>query len=187
MIEAVSNTGVFSNVWQCVGPLIGVGFGYLISNKVWGWQKRWEFKRDAVLGAIQAHADLDSALVNLNSCLTGYLSATEKTLTDKTDAEVSAEIQRFRNSRASFWCAHRRADLAVGGQFSNALSRYFLLTGAISADMTRKKSFLDRAKYKELALSGNNVILSARQALGIKDAGDLSALDYQNESLTTDY
>jgi hypothetical protein len=40
--------------------------------------------------------------------------------------------------------------------------------------------FLDSAKSKELALSGNNVMLSARQALGIKDAGDLPQFDGSN-------
>jgi hypothetical protein len=104
----------------------------------------------------------------------------QKGLTDKTDAEVSATIQRFRNSRTSFRRAHLIVDLAVGGQFSNAMSAYFRLTGVVSTDMTHKRSFLDSAKHQELALSGNSVILSARQALGIKDAGDLPRIDDSN-------
>ena len=151
-----------------------------ISDDVWDRQKQWELRRDAVLDAIRAHADLESALVNLNSCLSGYLSVSEKGLTDKTDAEVSATIQRFRNSRTSFRRAHLIVDLAVGGQFSNAMSAYFRLTGVVSTDMTHKRSFLDSAKHQELALSGNSVILSARQALGIKDAGDLPRFDDSN-------
>ena len=186
MIDGNSTTSVFTvvrqyagPVWQYAGPLIGVGFGYLISNKVWGWQKRWELRRDAVLDAIRSLADLESALVNLNSCLRVYISIPENKLTDKTNAEVSAASQRFRGSRTSFWCAHRIADLAVGGQFSNALSAYFRSTGAVSKDLDQKR-FLDGAKYKELALRGNDVILSARQALKIKDAGDLIRLDDSN-------
>jgi len=151
-----------------------------ISDDVWNRQRQWELKRDAIQDAIRAHADLESALVNLNSCLSGYLSISEKGLTDKTDAEVSAAIQRFRNSRTSFRSAHLIADLAVGGQFSNAMSAYFLLTGAVSTDMTQNRSFLDSAKYKELESSGNSVILSARQALGIEDAGDLPRFHVSN-------
>jgi hypothetical protein len=151
-----------------------------ISDDVWDRQKQWELRRDAVLDAIRAHADLESALVNLNSCLSGYLSVSAKVLTDKADAEVSAAVQGFRSSRTSFRRAYLIVDLAVGGQFSNALSAYFLLTGVVSTDMTHKRSFLDSAKHKELALSGNSVILSARQALGIKDAGDLTRFDDSN-------
>jgi hypothetical protein len=151
-----------------------------ISDDVWDRQRQWELKRDAIQDAIRAHADLESALINLNSGLSGYLSASEKGLTDKTDAEVSAAIQRFRNSRTSFRRAHLIADLAVGGQFSNAMSAYFLLTGVVSTDMTHNRSFLDSAKYKELESSGNSVILSARQALGIKDAGDLPRFHVSN-------
>jgi len=160
--------------------LVSVGVGAFISDKSWNRQRQWEMKHDAVLDAIRAQADLESALVNLNSCLSGYLSVSEKGLADRTDAEVSAASQGFRSSRTSFWRAHRIADLAVGGQFSNAMSVYFLLTGAVCKDMTSQMSFLDSARSKELALRGNDVILSARQALGIKDAGDLSRLDDSN-------
>jgi hypothetical protein len=174
-----------SVIW--IGPLCGVagialgsGLTWLIQRNEWGRQRRWELRRDAVLDAIRAHAGLESALVNLNSCLSGCLSVSEKGLTDKTDAEASAAIQHFRNSRTSFRRAHLIVDLAVGGQLSNAMSGYFLLTGVVSTDMTHKRGFLDSAKHKELALSGNGVILSARQALGIKDAGDLPRFDVSN-------
>jgi hypothetical protein len=46
--------------------------------------------------------------------------------------------------------------------------------------MTSQKSLLDRAKMEKLALAGKDVILSARQALGIKDAGDLPRFDESN-------
>jgi hypothetical protein len=70
--------------------------------------------------------------------------------------------------------------MAVGGQLSKAMSAYFLLTSAVRKGMTPQKSFLDSERYRELTLSGNDVILSARQALGIKDAGDLPRLDDSN-------
>ena len=147
-----------------------------ITDKVWDRQRQWELKRDAVLAAIRAYAALSSALVILNS----LLSASLKSHSDNTDAEWSATIQVFRNSRTSFWQAYQIAALTVGGQFSNAMSSYFLLTGSISRDMRQNKKFLDSAKCKELSLNGNNVILSARQALGIKDAGELSPIEVQN-------
>lgn len=147
-----------------------------ISDDMWDRQRQWELRRDAVLDAIRAHADLESAMVNLNSSL----SASEKWHTDKTDAELNAAIQGFRSSRTSFRRACLIANLAVGAQFSNAMSAYFLLTGKVGKEMTLQKCLLDSAKNKELALGGNDVILSARQALGIKDAGDLPRFDDSN-------
>jgi hypothetical protein len=176
MIETISNTSNLSVVWQYVGPLLGVGFGYLISNKVWNRQRQWEMKRDAVLDAIRAYADLEYALINLNS----LLSTPKESVTDKTNAELSAAAKYFRSSRYLFRRAHLIADLAVGGQFSNDMSAYFLLTGTVSKDMTSQKSLLDRGKNEKLALAGKDVILSARQALGIKDAGDLPQFDDSN-------
>jgi hypothetical protein len=179
-----SCTSTITNILPYVGPLFGVVVGasitWLLQRNEWGRQRRWELRRDAVLDAIRAHADLESALVNLNSCLSGYLSVSEKGLTDKTDAEPKATIQDSRKSRASYWRARQIAALAVGGQFSNAMSAYFHLTSTVIKDMTRQKSFLDSAKCKELELSSNNVILSAREALGIQDAGDLPQFDDSN-------
>jgi hypothetical protein len=155
---------------------IAEGIRAKISDEVWDRQKQWELKRDAVLDAIRAHADLEYALVNLNS----LLSTSKESITDKTNAELSAAALNFRSSRYSFRRAHLIADLAVGGQFSNDMSAYFLLTGTVSKDMTSQKSLLDRAKMEKLALAGKDVILSARQALGIKDAGDLPRFDESN-------
>lgn len=169
MIDTISNTITFSSIWQYVGPLLGVGFGYLISYKVWNRQRQWELKRDAVLEAIRAHADLEYALFNLNS----WLSIPKESYTDKTDAELSAAAQNFRSSRYLYRRAHLIADLAVGGQFFNDMSAYFLLIGTVSNDMTSQKILLDHAKKEKLALGTKAVILSARQALGIKDAGEL--------------
>src|SRR5580692_4441933 len=133
MIGASGASSTF-NYLTTIGPLCGVvvgaGLTWVIQRNEWGRQRRWELKRDAVLDAIRAHADLESALVNLNSCL----SSAVKRPTDETDTQVKAAAQRFRMSRTSFWCAHRIADLAVGGAFSNAMSTFFLLTGAVSKD-----------------------------------------------------
>jgi hypothetical protein len=147
-----------------------------ISDDVWGRQRRWELRRDAVLDAIRAHADLESALVKLNSCL----SASEKNYTDKTDPEFDERIQDFRNSWTSCRRAYLIANLAVGGQFSNALSAYSRLTRTVVNDVKLKKSFLTGAKNKDFVFALNGVILSAREALGIKDAGDLPSFDDLN-------
>lgn len=175
-----SCVSTFISILTYLGPLLGVAVGagltWLLQRNEWGRQRRWELRRDAVLDAIRAHADLESALVNLNS----VLSASEKTSTHKTDDELSAAIQRFRSSRTSSRRAYLIANLAVGGQFSNAMSSYFLLTGAVSKEMKHKKVFLDSAKYKELTLRGNDVILAAREALGVTDAGDLPQFDESN-------
>jgi hypothetical protein len=159
---------------------IAEGIKAEISDVVWDRQKQWEMKRDAILEGIRAHADLEAALVNLNTCFSGCLTASTKERADETSAKLSAAAQGFRSSRTSFMCAYHIADLAVGGQFSNAMSVYFRLTGDASTKMTHNRSVLGSAEYKELELSGKNVILSARQALGINDAGDLAQFDNSN-------
>jgi hypothetical protein len=178
------DSAVTSSVIVAVVSLVGIGVNSLIAwrnqSKEWDRQRQRELRRDAVIDAIRAHTDLGAALVNLNSCLSGYLSQPEMKLTDKINTQVSEACQRFRDSRTSFMRAYHIANLTIGGQFSNSLSAYFLLTGCVSNDMRRNKSFLDSAKSKKLALSSNYVILSARQALGIKDADDLSQIEDQN-------
>ena len=173
-------TPTLTNILPYVGPLFGVVVGasitWLLQRNEWGRQRRWELRRDAVLDAVRAHADLESALVKFNS----WLSASEKRLTDEANAELNAAIRGCRRSRTSFRRAHLIANLAVGGQLSKAMSAYFLLTGTVLKDMTHEKSCLDSATKRDLALSGNDVILSARQALGIEDADDLPLFDDSN-------
>jgi hypothetical protein len=70
--------------------------------------------------------------------------------------------------------------LAVGGQFSDSLSAYSRLTRTIVNDGKLKKSFLTGAKNKDLVFALNSIILSAREALGVKDAGDLPSFDDSN-------
>ncbi|MGA7831546.1 MAG: hypothetical protein WCA21_11335 [Terracidiphilus sp.] len=67
MIDTISNTITFSSIWQYVGPLLGVGFGYLISDKVWNKQKQWEMKRDQIYEALRAVAELDYCLIALHA------------------------------------------------------------------------------------------------------------------------
>ena len=179
-----SCTSTLASILPYVGPLFGVvvgaGLTWFLQRNEWGRQRRWELRRDATLDAVRAEADLEYALIDLNSTLSGSLQRP----TGSTDAELNAGIketsQNFRRSRASFIRAYKVADVAVGGQFSKVLSAYFLLTGAVSKDMTRQKRFLDNAKNRDLALSDKAVILSARQALGIKDAGELPPMEDQN-------
>jgi hypothetical protein len=63
MIDNISNTINFSSIWQYVGPLLGVGFGYWISDKVWNRQKQWEMKRDAVSDAWRALCELETSFM----------------------------------------------------------------------------------------------------------------------------
>jgi hypothetical protein len=175
-----SCTSTITNILPYVGPLFGVVVGasitWLLQRNEWGRQRRWELRRDAVLDAIRAHADLESALVKLNSCL----SASEKNHTNKTDPEFDERIQDFRNSWTLCRRAYLIANLAVGGQFSDSLSAYSRLTRTIVNDGKLKKSFLTGAKNKDLVFALNSIILSAREALGVKDAGDLPSFDDSN-------
>jgi hypothetical protein len=180
MIDSTFVSAVIIGTVSLVGIGVNSWIAWRNQSKEWDRQKQRELRRDAVIDAIRAHTDLGAALVNLNSCLSGFLSQPKKKLTDKINTQVSDACQHFRDSRTSFMRAYHIANLAVGGKFSNALSAYFLLTGSVSDDMRRNKSFLDSAKSKKLALSSNNVILSARQALGIKDADDLSLIEDHN-------
>ncbi len=89
---------------------------------------------------------------------------------------------QFRKHCSAYKRAHIIADLAVGGNLSRDLSKYFQFALPLARQgYINRKSFLESAaKKKELALRGNAVIMSAREALGIKDAGDLPLLDESN-------
>jgi len=173
-------TSTLTNILPYIGTLSGVAVGavlsWLLQRNEWGRQKQWELKREAVLDAVRALADLEYALIRLNTAFV----VLKEGQTSKKESECNDAAQHFRESRTSFRCAHIIADLAIGGQFSNALSAYFLLIGGVSKDIKQRKRFLDREKFTDLTLCNKNVIQSARQALEIKDAGELPAIDESN-------
>jgi hypothetical protein len=187
MIDTISNTNYFSVVWQYVGPLLGVGFGYLISDRVWDRQKQWEMRRDVVLDSVRALADLERAVTEFytaSSVPSGNLTEEVK------DFVRNRKIEAIKQSdlcRASYQRAHTVADVAIGGELSRNLSGYFQFACQFMVKVQSGMNHSDKtAAHKELAKWHNRVILSARKALRIKDAGDRPVLDYDNKSLTTD-
>ena len=121
MIDIVNNTNYFSVIWQYVGPLIGVGIGYLITNKVWDRQKQWEMKRDTVFDVVRALGELDSALLNLNV-------ACRQPISNNEDKNAKALIT-MREMGEAFISCHTKFDRAkflaamiVGEKFYGALS-----------------------------------------------------------------
>jgi hypothetical protein len=139
-------------------------------------------RRDATLDAIRGLADLEDSVTNLDSVLTqpeGIL--TEEAQTALQNLRLNAMLQ-FRKHCSAYKRAHIIADLAVGENLSRNLSKYFQFALPLARQgFNNRRPFLEgAAKKKELALRGNAVIMSAREALGIKDAGDLPLLDESN-------
>jgi len=195
MIDTISNTINFSSIWQFVGPLIGVGLGYLISDKVWDRQKQWEMRRDVVIDSVRALADLELVfynVINTHNLHNALKNSFAKSTKEGEDALKKAEyehieaMQQHQKCLSLFQRAHTVADVAIGGELSRNLSGYFQFSGRFIQKVLDMKPIKMTAGNKELAGWHNRVILSARKALGIKDAGDLPVLDYDNQSPTTD-
>jgi hypothetical protein len=164
------------------GVVIGAGLTWLIQRNEWGRQRRWELRRDATLDAIRGLADLEDAVTNLDTVFTQLEGTlTEEARTAQQNWQLDAMLQ-FRKHSSAYKRAHIIADLAVGGNLSKNLSKYFQFAlPLVRQGFSNRKPFLETvAKKKELALRGNAVIMSAREALGIKDAGDLPLLDESN-------
>lgn len=118
---------------------------------------------------------MDTAFTQLEGTLT------EEARTAQQNLRIDAMLQ-FRKCCSAYKRAHIIADLAVGGNLSRNLSKYFQFAlPLVRQGLNNRQPILEStAKKKELALRGNAVIMSAREALGIKDAGDLPLLDELN-------
>jgi len=169
-----------------IGPLcgvvIGAGLTWWIQRNEWGRQRRWELRRDAILGAIRGLADLEDSVTTLDSAFTlPEDTPTEEARAAQRNLQLDALLQ-FRKHSSAYKGAHIVADLAVGGNLSRNLSQYFQFAlPLVRQGLNNRKPFLESAaKKKELALRGNAVIMSAREALGIKGAGDLPLFDESN-------
>ncbi len=164
------------------GVVIGAGLTWWIQRSEWGRQRRWELRRDATLDAVRGLADLEDSVTNLDSALTPH----KVVLTD--DARAALQnmqldaMMQFRRCCSAYKRAHIIADLAVGGNLSGALSKYFQFALPLARQGLKNRApfFEDASKKKQLALMGNAVVMSARESLGIKDAGDLPLLDDPN-------
>jgi hypothetical protein len=172
MIDA-SSASTISNVLSLAGPLCGVvlgaGLAWLIQRNEWGRQRRWELRRDTTLDAVRALADLEDALMNVDT-------AFQQPNGMRIDA-----MQRFSEKSAAYKRAHIVIDLSVSGDLSKRLSEYFQLALPYAREvLSGRGSCLKTEQTKELALRGNAAIMAARDALGIKDAGKLPLLDDTN-------
>jgi hypothetical protein len=184
MIDA-SGTSSTSNYLAIIGPLCGVALGagltWLIQRNEWGRQRRWELRRDMTLDAVRALADLEDALMDLNTAFQQPKGIpTEEAQVALTSRRFDA-MQRFRERSAAYKRANIVIDLSVGGDLSKRLSEYFQLALPHAREvLSRRESYLKTEHRKELALRENAAIMAARDALRIKDAGELPLLDESN-------
>lgn len=153
MIDTISNTNSFSVVWQYIGPLFGVGFGYLLSIKVWDRQKQWEMKRDAVSDSWRALCELEASLLDLGSDLLHPFPAQEK-------------------FKASFTkCLHAKdfAYLVVGKELPTRLTAYLDQANDIAQHIQRNRGYFTPERRKELAEKCKEIHQHARKELQIRN------------------
>jgi hypothetical protein len=161
---------------------IAEGIRAEISDKVWDRQKQWEMKKEAVLDSLRALADYENASSNLDSTFTVRVencNGDGRTVLENLQCNA---LSQFRKCDSEYNRAHIIADLSVGGQVSKDLSKYIQFSAPIILDaLPERRRFLNRPEtLKELAQRRDAVIMSSREALGIKDAGDLPLLVESN-------
>jgi len=178
MIDTISNTINFSSIWQFVGPLIGVGLGYLISDKVWDRQKKWELRRDVVIDMIRAHADLDgymTELATMYSIPLNILSADDLEKHKKNLYVISVE---WKKRADAYQRARNVADIAIHGELSRSASAYFQNAAKLSIKFQKREMQYDRNAQLELAKLSTRLILAARRELNIPESDDPPVINY---------
>jgi hypothetical protein len=143
-------------------------------------------RRDVVLDAVRALADLDGAVREFHIAWSGPTGNLTKEAEDALNSRKAEAIKSFGQCSSSYQRAHTIADVAIGGKLSRSISEYFQVALPLVGRMHSDRTVFDTNARKNLAKLHNNVILSAREALGVKDAGDLPVLDYRSESQATD-
>ena len=138
---------------------IAEGIRAEISDKVWDRQKQWELRRDAVSDSVRALTDLDSAIVSMSR-------------NNNEDAK-----ENFYQCNSIYLRSMKMVDLVVGGKLSKYLSEYHVCI----VYLMQEKHIIDREIQERLKKSEKQVILSAREALGINNAGDLPVQGYGKE------
>jgi hypothetical protein len=162
-----------------IGVAVGSVLTWLTQRNEWIRQKRWELKRDVVLEALRAYGDLENALTDLSTAQARPTGV----LTDEAEAGQKRmkfeAMQQFRKCSTVYRNAQAVADLAVGGDFSKNLSMYFQYSAPLARKaLVERQNVLGESEIRKgIALRGNEVIISARGALNIKDAGELPRLD----------
>ena len=174
MIDGNHASGLVIGILPLIGVIIGSILTWLIQRNEWGRQRRWELRRDAVLDALRGYADLEDALTQLNTAFVSIKgSLTDEAQTALEKKRLDAMLQ-FQKCCSAYKHAQAIVDLAVGADLAKELSKYFQLAAPLAKRiLSTRQSFLGSAQNKQLAERGNMVIVSARKALGIKNAGDL--------------
>jgi hypothetical protein len=70
--------------------------------------------------------------------------------------------------------------MVVGGNVSSDFHNYFKFAQSLVENQPKDENFLDREIAKELGRKSDFCVQSAREALGINDAGKLSQIEDQN-------
>jgi hypothetical protein len=166
-------------VWQYVGPLLGVGFGYLISDKVWDRQKQWELRRDLIFEAVRALGELDYSLIELDAAYSVQVS-------DQKDLEANKGIGRhckamgFIECDAKMYRAMFAVRLVVGKELLKALTERVNEMRSLSIRVRSGDSVcLYSPETRKRHVEGMETVLSvARKEL--KNKYVLSRVTYKN-------
>lgn len=146
-----------------------------ISDDVWDRQEQWKMKRDSILSAVLALHEMENALVELNSCFTVPPELCDQSARERQKGIQQEALTRFRDSSTAYQSAMLTIDLVVGIQLSKALSNYFQFACPLAVKiMTERKAVIESEANKQRAEMSKAVIKSAREVLGIRDAGEIA-------------
>jgi hypothetical protein len=169
MIDNISNTINFSSIWQFVGPLIGVGFGYLISYKVWNRQRHWEMRRDVVVEVVQNMGELEMALIALQAAHRVRLLTTDEQSAQLMQVKREAG-DRFDSCFAKYYRSMFSADLVAGTALSKKLSAYHQDVGmVVKKILSGEPEYFSLSETKQgLNEKSRAIIEAAQNALQIQ-------------------
>lgn len=158
MIDTISNISV---VWQYVGPLLGVGFGYLISDRVWDRQKQWELRRDLIFEAVRALGELDYSLIELDAAYLVKVS-NEENLEANKSISCHDKTMSFIECNAKMYRAMFAVRLVVGKELHKALTERVKEIRSLSDRIRHGDSVcLYSAETKKSHTEGMESVLSA--------------------------
>ena len=154
---------------------IAEGIRAEISDKVWDRQKQWEMKRDSVIEAIRVRTRYSNALAKLGGLL--------RVIVDERSDEFDRHKQRVAEAYfhcaecdSEYECANLILDLIFGGDTSNSFRNYHQFADSLVRDSKDNPSiFAKRGIGNELENKFAAFIRSARKALGIKDAEQITS------------
>jgi hypothetical protein len=169
MIDAISNNSGFSVLWQYVGPLIGVGLGYLISLKVWDRQKQWEMRRDVIFEVVRSLGELDNSLSGLH---VEYCLSIPNNEGSKEEALVKRNEKRddFISCHTKINSARFLADMVIGDKFDAAISECLYEMRSIAEKIIDGDTSCYLHAQKALGEKIRAVNQGARRELRLKNA-----------------